>query len=354
MTTGLILPFREIRARRFKSMRNDNLAALDDMTLAELERELDGHTREIVEPDKWMRFNWSVSRHQTFETCKRQYYLNYYGARRVREAKSKAVSAIWWLKQVRPLKTWLGTVIHYAARLAVQAHKDGHPIPSQKLVDEAVKYYRGGVRASERGAKHDNQWVVLFEHIYPSDADSVDRDRAETRVVTMTRTLLESDAYRLIRSQPPETILEIDEDFQSFELEGIVTPGTLTVFAIPDVLLRLDDHYYLIDWKTGDIDREGIRVQAGVYRLYVQHEYRALENLIHATIADLGGRGESVDPPGRAQSVSEAHSFIRHSAGAMLAHLENKAYNTAAIKDFPMTHDLTICRTCGFKRACWR
>src|SRR5512135_586255 len=109
-------------------MRIDNLAILDDITLADLEHELDRHTREIVEPDRWMMFNWSVSRHQMFESCKRQYYLNYYGARRVREAKSKAVSAVWWLKQVRPLKTWLGTVIHHVARQAVSAHAHGQPL----------------------------------------------------------------------------------------------------------------------------------------------------------------------------------------------------------------------------------
>jgi hypothetical protein len=335
-------------------MRQDNLAALDQMTLAQLEKELDKHTREIVEPDRWMVFNWSVSRHKTFEQCKRQYYLNYYGARRVREAKNKAVSAVWWLKQVRPLRTWLGTVIHVAAKRAVAAYKDGRPIPSQKLVDDTVKYYRDGVRASERGAKHDNQWIVLSEHIYPNDPASVNRDRAESLVVDMTRTLLASDAYNLILSLAPEDIIEIDDEFQSFELEGIFEQGTLTVFAIPDVLLRLEDHYYLIDWKTGDVAQDGIRLQVGVYRLYVYHEYQATENTIYATIVDLGGEGESVDPPGRAQSVSEAHWFIRHSAGEMVARLEDKAYNTAAIKDFPMTHDLTLCRTCNFKRACWR
>jgi hypothetical protein len=38
----------------------------------------------------------------------------------------------------------------------------------------------------------------------------------------------------------------------------------------------------------------------------------------------------------------------------MLARLDDQAYNTAAIHDYPMTDDLSICQGCGFKRACWR
>src|SRR6185295_17893700 len=99
-----VWPVLKILIPLVKHMRIDNLAALDEITLADLERELDRHTREIVEPDRWSMFNWSVSRHHMFEECKREYYLNYYGARRVREARSKIVSAVWWLKQVRPIK----------------------------------------------------------------------------------------------------------------------------------------------------------------------------------------------------------------------------------------------------------
>lgn len=335
-------------------MRIDNLSVLDTITLADLEHELDRHTREIVEPDRWMMFNWSVSRHHMFQDCKRQYYLNYYGARRVREAKSKIVSAVWWLKQVRPLKMWLGTVIHTIAKKAVQAHAGGQMIFDNVLVEEALEYHRGGVRASERGAKHDNQWVVLFEDIYPAEPQSIDHDQAEARVVDMARILLGSDAMGFVRTLPPEAVLEVDKEFQSFELAGITPRGSLTVFAIPDVLLVDGSGYYLIDWKTGDVEQEGIRDQAGVYRFYVHQQYGAPEESIHVAIADVGQSGESVEPPGGVPGLDETREFIGQSAGAMLSLMADQAYNTVAIRDFPMTDDLDLCRSCGFKRACWR
>lgn len=333
-------------------MRHNDLAVLDKMSLAELEKSLDKHTREIVEPDKWMLFSWSVSRHHTFESCKRQYYLTYYGSRRVREAKNPAVSAVWWLKQVTPLRTWIGSVIHHAAKIAVEAHRAGESIDANGLQKEVTKYYRDSMRASERGGKHDDQWVVLFEHIYPEEY-SIDRDQAEALIFDLTRTLLESEAFDFITSLPREAILEVDEPFQSFDFE-FPTIGKKQVFAIPDVLLEHDDELYIIDWKTGDTAAPGIREQAGVYRLYAHQEYNVPEEKIHVTIADVGGNGQSLDPSGGVPSAAESRAFIQRSAAAMLDRLEDVPYNTAAIRNFPMTDNLSLCQQCGFKRACWR
>lgn len=339
-------------------MRADNLEILDRITLAELEKALDANTREKVEPDKWTAFSWSVSRHKMFEDCKRRYYLNYYGARRVREANSPAVSAIWWLKQVTLLRTWIGSVIHHVAGLAVQAHRDGHPVGEKELIDEALHYYHGGVLASERAAKHDGQWIVLFEHLYPGDRFSIDRDAAEALVVDLARTFLESDAYGFIKSLPPQAVREVDPPFQSFNLAGVPAAGKLRVFAIPDVLLlndeAIDKTIYIIDWKTGDAAHEGIRWQAGVYRLYAHQAYNLPAESIHVTIAALENTGESVDPPGGVPSLDEARSFIQASAQAMLDRLDDVSFNSACIHSFPMTDNLDTCRQCGFKRACWR
>jgi len=333
-------------------MRQNDLAILDEIALDELEAELDKHTREIVEPDRWMAFSWSASRHAMFDRCKRQYYLNYYGARRVREAKSKVVSAVWWLKQVASLKAWIGTTIHHVAGSAVRAIRDQKPINEARLPDEALRYYQEGVRASERGAKHDNQWIMLFEHVYPGEAE-LDRSAAEMAVYDTAQTFLESDAYGFIKSVPPNAIAEVDEPFQSFEYP---LPGhePIPVYAIPDVLLNHQGNIYMIDWKTGDVAREGIRQQAGVYQLYVARKYEISAANIHMAISELGGVGESFEPPGGMPSLKETSTFIQQSIEAMLGRLEDAAHNSAAIKDFPMTDDRSICQGCGFKRACWR
>jgi hypothetical protein len=335
-------------------MRSDNLAILDTLTLAELENSLNAHSLAKIEPDRWNRFTWSASRHQTFSECKRRYYLTYYGSRRVLEAENKIVSAVWWLKQVTGLRMWIGTVIHTMAARAVRQIRDGEGIDPGVLTDHALKYYRDGIAASERGIRHDKQWVALFEHVYPDDESTLDRDEAERSVYDLMQTLLASDAFNAIAGLPASAIKEIDEPFQSFTLGGIAGLTTLTVFAIPDVLLKQKDAITIIDWKTGDTGKEAIRWQAGVYRLYAHTQYKSPEDSIQILISDLGNHGESLDPPGGTPSLAETRTFIDRSVNQMQALLDNEYYNTAAIGVYPMTNDLTLCQRCAFKRACWR
>jgi hypothetical protein len=126
------------------------------------------------------------------------------------------------------------------------------------------------------------------------------------------------------------------------------------VFAIPDVLLLSDGQITIVDWKTGDTTKDGIRDQAGVYRFYAHQKYNIPQEKIAVTISDLGSYGENLDPPGGTPNLSESEGFIRTSIGTMLACLKDVAYNTASIHDFPMTDDLGVCFRCPFKRACWR
>lgn len=327
----------------------DNIRAFDDLTLAELEAVLDEHTRKPVPTNEYTAFSWSVSRHNLFARCKRQYYLNYYGPRRVRDrGNHPVVGALWWLKQARTLRMWLGSVVHEVAREAVLAHWDGMPMDVEEGVERALATFNGGVRASSRGTRFEGEWVVLQEHVYPDDYEQADWDGAEKMLAEMIETLFASDAYEAIVSSPPEAVLEVDEPFQSMTFDGT------RVFAVPDVMMLEGDVHHIIDWKTGDAGREEIRAQAGVYALYANQKYGVPEQQIRVTISDLGGGGRNVSPPGGVPSLEEAAAFVRGSMASMRNMLDSEKYNTVAIIDYPMTDDLSLCRGCNFKRACWR
>lgn len=340
-------------------MRTYNLSRLDALTLPQLERILDHHTQEEIPVNRYTAFSWSNSRHGMFERCRRQYYLNYYGSRRVREAHDKAVSAIWWLKQVTPIRMWIGTVIHEVAQFAVRQHAKGHPVARDEVLSRAMLTYQEGIQASQRGTKRGSQWLVLFEHLYPDDPPFVGEGNpeqvAEQIVRERAEAFLDSEGWQLIQSLPPDHVAEADEEFQSFTLTGVPEmPGGVTVFAIPDVLLYDGKHITIIDWKTGSVGYESIHHQAGVYRLYAHLTYDLPQEAITVKIADLAGDGTLIDPPGGTPSLDEAEQFVRGSIAQMFASLQSIDYNTVAIKDFPRTDNLSDCQMCGFKRACWR
>jgi len=334
-------------------MRDGDLAILDQITLQELEIALDLHTRDRVPVDQWTQFSWSTSRHAMFEQCRRQYYLNYYGARRVRDAGSAIVSAVWWLKQVTTLPMWIGSTIHEIAALAIRAYRDGQPLTEQAVVDKALAYFRAGVSASTRGAKADGKWIMLLEHMR-DDTPADTFTEAENTVASLAKTLIHSDAYQWITSLPPEAIVEVDEPFQSFDLEDVPPLGFVRVFAIPDVLVQNKGMITIIDWKTGDAARESIRDQAGVYRYYAHKTYGVPEHQINVQIIELAGSGGTVSPSGGVPSLEESRGFITSSIARMVEQMDYMEYNTVALRDFPMTDNLAICRHCGFQRACWR
>jgi hypothetical protein len=334
-------------------MRADDVKALDTTTLGSLEITLDLHTRERVPVDRYTAFSWSVSRHHMFEACKRRYYLNYYGSRRVIDAKDRLISAVWWLKQVASIRTWIGSVIHKAAQEAVKAVAEGRELPGEKVAERANSLFRAGLTASQRGTKVEGQWLALLGHVYPERGFSLDLDTAAALVDDLAHTLLDSEAYALIHENPGH-IREIDEPFQSFNFDSGSRIGRVRVFAIPDVLLHDGEQITVIDWKTGDVTEPGIHKQAGVYRLYAHRAYGLPEEAIRVQISDLGNDGGTVDPPGGTPPLAEASEFIRGSIGQMVGLMEDVTYNTVPIRSFPMTGDRSQCLRCGFQRACWR
>ena len=337
-------------------MRDDDLKVLDRIDLRELEATLDQHTRRKEKVDRWTEFSWSVSRHRMFNSCMRRYYLHYYGARRVREADDKVVSAVWWLKQVVSREVWLGTVIHEVAAETIRALREGKEAEPDEyeLIEKARHTYREGVQASRRGARFDGRWIVLFDHVYPHDVDSPDDEEVEEHIGHLVRAFLSSDAYAFIREQAAHYIYEVDEPFQSFSLHDVPQLGDVRVFAIPDVLVHTPDAITIIDWKTGDARRESIREQAGIYRFYAHQRYNLPEEKIHVWIVDLNGGGASIAPSGGVPSLAEAERFARQSIHEMIEHMEDVAHHTVSISRFPMTEDLSLCQRCGFKWACWR
>lgn len=337
-------------------MRAHDLSVLDRTTREEMEIILDLHTSERIPVDRYTAFSWSASRHATFTACKRQYYLQYYGARRVREANNRIVSAVWWLKQVTPLNVWIGSIIHQTAGAAVEAMERGLPMSRDEVIGLAAESYRQSVMASKRGAKHQGQWVALFEHVYPDAPPSVDPKEAEQRVRDLAASLFDSDAYQMLLDTPPDLIYEVDPPFQSFNLHDVPKLGTVRVFAIPDVLLYDEEtgRVRIIDWKTGDVQQEGIRSQAGIYTLYAHHEYGVPGEAVDFDVVALADGGQSVEPPGERLSVDEAEAFARESMYDMIALMENVSSNSVRIKDFPMTADRSLCQWCGFRRVCGR
>ena len=71
-------------------------------------------------------FSWSVSRHQLFTSCPKAYYYNHYGSWGGWEADANETTRkLYILKNIRPMVTWIGSIIHDLIKDTLTAYSRG-------------------------------------------------------------------------------------------------------------------------------------------------------------------------------------------------------------------------------------
>ncbi len=289
-------------------------------------------------------FSWSLSRHDTFSTCRRKYFYSYYASNEDPEIKR--------LKRLSALPLWAGNVVHETIETFLKTHD---AIPTPEAQDAIVKAAVHGDmlanwRSSEQGIGFDEAGVLrfrLFEHEYQVPVDADDKKLVVGIVMRSLRNFFRSEVLRDAMAVGRANWLTI-EDLVSFEVEGV------PVFVRMDLAYRdAKGRVVIVDWKTGRGEGRFNEVQIAGYALYaaeqgwVQAPEEISTELNYLVIPKAVRR--SVDR----RKVDHARNFIRKSAGTMKSLLLDPAQNLARIEDFPMIDRPSYCRRCNFRRLCF-
>lgn len=282
-------------------------------------------------------FSWSVSRHDSFQTCARRYYYAYYEAARDEEVKR--------LKRLSALPMWAGSVVHETIE-AFLKERDAVPSEAEQaaLVKAAVhERMLGDWKDSEQGSLR----FRLFEHEYAVPVDPEDKKIAVGTVMRSLRNFFKSPTLQGALAAGRAAWLSV-EDLVSFDVKG--TP----VFARMDLAYRAQDgRVVIVDWKTGRAEGRFNEVQLAGYALYAARQGwvgapEELETeLAYLQIPRYVRR--KVD----GQRLERAQQFIEKSAGRMKGLLLDPLANTARLEDFPMIDRPQVCRRCNFRRLCF-
>jgi CRISPR/Cas system-associated exonuclease Cas4 (RecB family) len=293
-------------------------------------------------------FSWSVSRHDTFMSCKRRYFYSYY--------ESQADPEVKRLKKLSALPLWAGSVVHETIEQVLKTH-DAMPSPEVQdaIVRDAVHggmlgQWReseaagpGETAAGEEGTLR----FRLFEHEYQVPVDADDKKVVVGTVMRSLRNFFRSDTLREAFAVGRGQWLTV-EDLVSFTVEGV------------EVLMRMDLAYrrpdgrvVIVDWKTGRGEGRFNEVQLAGYALYAaQAGWAASPEEIRTELAYLAVPRyvqRSVD----SRKLDHARSFIVKSAGNMKSLLLDPVANLAHLDDFPMVDRPQRCRRCNFRRLCF-
>jgi CRISPR/Cas system-associated exonuclease Cas4 (RecB family) len=283
-------------------------------------------------------FSWSVSRHDSFASCRRRYFYSYYAAPEDPEIKR--------LKKLSALPMWAGSVVHQAIETFLKT-RDALPVPEEQeaLIRAAV---HGDMlshwRESEAGPA---AGFRLFEHEYGTPVDQEDKRIVVNTVMRSLRAFFRSETLREVLLVGRENWLTV-EDLVSFEV------GDATVFLRMDLAYRNPaGRVVIVDWKTGRGEGRFSEVQLAGYALYAARQGWVREpEEIETELAYLAvPRYVRRRIDGRKLELAQA--FILKSARNMRALLIDPAGNVARLEDFPMIDRPRVCRRCNFRRLCF-
>jgi len=282
-------------------------------------------------------FSWSVSRHDTFATCRRRYYYSYYAALEDPEVRR--------LKRLSALPLWAGNVVHETIETFLKEH-DALPLPEAReaLVHAAVHDRMASEwHESEAGSER----FRLFEHEYGVEVSADDKKIAVGTVMRSLRHFFRSPSLQDAFAAGRERWLSV-EDLASFGVDGV------TVLLRMDLAFRdVENRVVIVDWKTGQREGRFSEVQLAGYALYAAEQgwvrspdelrtelaYLAVPRYVRRRIADT--------------QLQRARDFVRRSAESMRALLVDVEANRARIEDFPMIDRPRVCRRCNFRRLCF-
>jgi CRISPR/Cas system-associated exonuclease Cas4 (RecB family) len=282
-------------------------------------------------------FSWSVSRHDTFASCRRRYYYAYYGAQEDPEIQR--------LKRLSALPLWAGSVVHETIE-ALLKERDALPSETeQEAIVRAAVHERmlADWRASEAGPLG----FRLFEHEYDVPVDKEDKRIAVGIVRRSLRYFFRSPTLRDALAAGRRNWLSV-EDLASFDVSGV------TVFLRMDLAYRRPgDGVVIVDWKTGRNEGRFNEIQLAGYALYAtQQGWVSAPEDIETELAYLAvPRHARRRVDGR--TIDQARAFIEKSAASMKALLVDPLANLARLEDFPMVDRPQLCRRCNFRRLCF-
>ncbi len=292
-------------------------------------------------------FSWSPSRHRMFESCKRQYYFNYYGSWGGWNKDADAQTQLLYrLKKITTVPQLVGAVVHDAISHALRALQVGRPIHPSDIETYAQKVFHQHLLVSkkQRWRYSASQYTNLFEHYYNEPYTETDQIDSGNHISTSLNAFFASGAYATLQSARPEDYLTI-EDLTDFTL------ANTKIWVVLDVAIRRNKSVYIFDWKTGR-ERQADRHQLAVYALYATSQWGvALSNLQLQDIYLQTNTEQTLDLS--QDDLDQTRIFVTESVQKMRALLDDPEQNTASQDTFPMTTNTYLCTTCPFKAVCY-
>jgi hypothetical protein len=293
-------------------------------------------------------FSWSKSRDEVFQTCPRQYYLNYYAYWGGWEKDApERTRQIYILRNLKTRYMWAGAKVHECIRRTLRNLQRGIPILDvNQIVSITINQMRDEFRSSrERRYCVNPKTCALFEHEYEVELPDQQWKAVADDVEQCLRNFYSSETFAMLKQLPREAWLGI-EDFSFFHLDGV------RIWSVIDCSFRTGEGATILDWKTGRATDEDLSLQLFCYAMYGVEKWGIKPEKIKLVEYNLLS-DQSTEFSVTAKEIDGTKAYIRGSIADMQSLLVDVESNVPKEERFfKKVEDEKIRDRCNFRKVC--
>lgn len=293
---------------------------------------------EILLPDYPFspQLGWSSTRSETFRTCRRRYFFQYYG----RFDSELPPALILRLKRLGSIPTAIGEAVHQVlAVLLRRLLRTAVPIDRQRFEAHVRHTITALLAEGELMEVYYGQCPApLLEELLDPVMACLNQVLHAERF-TWLQQVLQADPRYLI--EPP--------GFGEARLQG------LKIYAKVDCLIEVDGEAVILDWKSGRQDPAKHLRQLLGYAAWANDQLQLPAERIRCVAAYLQPTYEEIEKRPSAEELQGLATEVAAEIQAMESFCRDPQRNIPLAKEaFPLTENTAYCRFCSFRELCDR
>lgn len=278
---------------------------------------------------------WSISRHEVFDKCKRQYFYQYY-SKHVRDVPHYKMAK---LKDLTAAPLEIGNAVHDCMEaLLNRLTKSDSGIDEEKFfkfADDKLKEYFS---------------KKTFIEIYYKQAESLDINAASEKVRVCLDNFINGPCYSWLymKAMTNRTGWMIEPaGFGETRLDG------MKAYCKMDFLFPVDDDVYILDWKTGAKDHAKHAAQLMGYAVAASSNFSIPWNKIFPKIVYLYPQYDELEITFCESELTGFFQTIREQTEAMYSYCRDAGQNIPIdISEFAPSPSPYLCKNCKFQELC--
>ena len=280
------------------------------------------------------KLGWSVSRYSLFETCKRQYYYNYYA----KYDPVHPVKKILALKNMTSIPLEIGNIVHDVNKtLLERLQKTTKAIDKGRFFDYARKTTEASVRAKK------------FQEVYYGQMKSVSPNDLFERVRISLASFLNSDRFIWLMDH---AVFKKDEWLIEPPGYGETRISGTKAYCKVDFLFPVEDQLFIMDWKTGKPDATKHHRQMVGYTAWACYHFEKDPDKISPIVAYLYPGYKEIEITVKQSDIEAFAKQVRKETADMNKFCQDIKKNIPKDKTVFTPQKSRLCHYCNFRALC--